>query len=92
MTSAYILVKTTPGHEREVYYKFFYVPEVCEAHPLVGEYSLILKIKADTCEGLGHIATDKIGSISNIVSTEVLPVLETDSKTQRLEAPLNNIL
>jgi DNA-binding Lrp family transcriptional regulator len=92
MATAYILIKTLPGHEREVYYKFFYIPEVCEAHPLVGEYSLILKIRAETYESLGYIAADKIGKIDNITSAEILPVLGTPSKSQRLEAPLKNVL
>ena len=92
MASAYILIKTTPGHEREIYYKFFHVPEVCEAHPLVGQYSLIIKIRADTFERLGYIAADSIGAIGHIVSTEILPVLDTPVKKQRLEEPLKTVL
>ncbi len=92
MASAYILIKTDPGHEREVYYKFFYVPEVCEAHPLVGGYSLIIKIRADTFERLGYIAADAIGTIGHIVSTEILPVLDTPVKKQRLEEPLKTMI
>ena len=93
MATAYILIKTTPGHEREVYYKFFHIPEVCEAHPLVsGGYSLLLKIRADTFERLGYIAADSIRTIGNITSTEILPVMDTPVKKPRFEEPLKTII
>jgi DNA-binding Lrp family transcriptional regulator len=92
MATAYILIKTTPGHERDVYYKFFHVPEVCEAHPLVGGYSLIIKIRAETFEQLGYITADIIGSVENIVSTEILPVLDISVKKPRLEEHLKTII
>jgi DNA-binding Lrp family transcriptional regulator len=92
MACAYILIKTLPGHEREVYYKCFYIPEICEAHPLVGEYSLIVKIKTDAYDTLGYVAADKIGKVDNITAAEILPVLEDSSIHQRLETPLQNVL
>jgi len=91
MAIAYILIKTITGKERELYYKFFYLPEVCEAHPLLGEYSLILKIKADTQEALGYIATDKIAKVDNIISLLYLPALDSLSPHPRFEEPLKNV-
>jgi len=92
MAIAYILIKTVAGQERDLYYKFYYFPEVCEAYPLLGEYSLILKIKADTQEDLGYIATDKIGTLENIVSMLYLPALDSFAPHQRLEEPLKNVV
>ncbi len=92
MAVAYILIKTVAGQERELYYKFYHFPEICEAYPLLGEYSLILKIKADTQEDLGYIATDRIGKAENIVSMLYLPALDSFSAHKRLEEPLKTVV
>jgi hypothetical protein len=76
MAIAYVLIKVNPGHERDVYYTFFHYPEVCEAHPLIGPYSLLIKIRADTFESLGYIVADRLGKVDHISSLEILPVLE----------------
>lgn len=76
MAMAYVLIKTSPGHARDVYYKSNYLEEICEAHPLFGEYDLIFKVKADNSESIGYIVEDKIKKIDNIILAETLPVTD----------------
>jgi len=84
MAMAYILIKTSPGHARDVYYRSNYLDEICEAHPLVGEYDLIFKVKADNSETIGYIIEDKIKKLDDIISTETLPVTDFINNGKKL--------
>ncbi len=83
MAMAYILVKTSPGHARDVYYQSNYLDEICEAHPLFGEYDLIFKIKADNSETISYIIEDKIKKLGNIISTETFPVIDYNHRGKK---------
>jgi DNA-binding Lrp family transcriptional regulator len=72
MAIAYILIRTSPGHERDVFYSLRNVPGLCEAHPLVGRYNIIVKIKAENFEKLGYLILDKINHLKYINCTETL--------------------
>ena len=76
MRMAYVLVKTSPGHERDVYHRLRDLKGinggVMEVHPVVGEFNLIVKIKAEKVETLGYIVVDKINHLKGIEHTEVL--------------------
>ena len=76
MEIAYVLIRTSPGHERDVYYKLRSLKGinggVSEVHPVVGEYNLIVKIKAENYEKLGYIVVDKINRLEGISRTEML--------------------
>lgn len=76
MKMAYVLVKTSPGHERDVYHSLRDLKGinggVMEVHPVVGEFNLIVKIKAEKVETLGYIVVDKINHLKGIEHTEVL--------------------
>jgi DNA-binding Lrp family transcriptional regulator len=76
MEMAYVLVRTLPGHERNVYHRLRCLKGpnggVIEVHPVVGGYDLVVKIKAESFETLGYIVVDKINQLEDIVHTEVL--------------------
>jgi DNA-binding Lrp family transcriptional regulator len=72
MAIAYVLIKTSPGYERDVFYKLRNVTGICEAHPVIGRYNIIAKIKAEDYENLGYVVVDKINHLEHISSTEVL--------------------
>jgi DNA-binding Lrp family transcriptional regulator len=76
MEMAYVLVKTSPGHERDVYHRLRHLKGinggVVEVHPVVGGFSLVVKIKAEKVETLGYIVVDKINHLKDITQTEVL--------------------
>jgi DNA-binding Lrp family transcriptional regulator len=69
---AYLLIRTSPGHERDVFYSLRNIPGICEAHPVIGRYNIIAKIKADEFEKLGYVVVDKINHLEHIDSTETL--------------------
>lgn len=76
MEMAYVLVRTSPGHERDVYYRLRCLKGmnggVIEVHPVIGEYNLVVKIKAEKVETLGYIVVDKINQLEDVANTEVL--------------------
>ena len=80
MEMAFVLVRTFPGHERDVYYRLRGLKGinggVIEVHPVVGEYNLVVKIKAENFEKLGYIVVDKINRLEDIARTEVLTTTE----------------
>lgn len=77
METAYLLIRTSPGHERDVYYKLRTlkgINGVNEVHPVIGNCNLVVKVKADSFEKLGYVVVDKINHLEDIIRTEVLIV------------------
>ena len=63
---AYLLIRTFPGHERDVFYSLRNIPGICEAHPVIGRYNIVAKIKADDFEDLGYVIVDKVNHLEHI--------------------------
>ncbi|WP_455392176.1 Lrp/AsnC ligand binding domain-containing protein [[Eubacterium] cellulosolvens] len=78
MAIAFVLIRTLPGHEREVYYNLYNLKGngISEVHPVIGNYNLVAKINAEYSEELGYIVLNKINRIENINSTEMLTTVE----------------
>ena len=78
MAIAFVLIRTLPGFERKVYYKLYELMGngIFEVHPVIGNYNLIAKIKAEDSEKLGYIVLNKINHIENINSTEMLTTIQ----------------
>jgi DNA-binding Lrp family transcriptional regulator len=78
MAIAFVLIKTLPGFERDVYYKLFNLKGngISEVYPVIGNYNLIAKINAEDSEKLGYIVFNKINHIENINSTEMLTTIQ----------------
>ena len=72
MAVGFILIKSAPAFEHEVYNKLLKTQDIIELHPLFGEYDLIAKIEADDFEKLGEIVINKIRSIRGIIDTKTL--------------------
>ena len=68
----YILIKTKPGKECEVYDELKKVPEVVDFHQLLDEYDLIAKIKANDFDKVRLIIVNKIRHIKGIIDTKTL--------------------
>ncbi len=86
METAYVLIRTSPGHERDVYYRLYNLKGinggVAEVHPVIGEYNLVVKIMAESFEKLGYVVVDKINHIEDIRCTLVAgTVIALDSDT-----------
>lgn len=57
------------------------IPEVLEIHDVAGEDSFLLKVRADSPEGLGKLLREKVKAVSTVLSTRTTIVLETIKET-----------
>ncbi len=72
METAFILLKTEPAREREVYSALLEVSEVVETHALYGEYDLLAIIKCETSKNLTSILMKQLRQIDGVRETETL--------------------
>ena len=77
MPTAYILVNTEIGAEKQVLKALKKVEGVEEAHKLWGVYDIIVNVKAESMDGLKRIVTNQIEKIGKINSK--LTMIITDS-------------
>jgi len=57
------------------------IPEVLEIHDVAGEDSFLLKVRADSPEGLAKLLREKIKAVPTVLSTRTTVVLETIKET-----------
>lgn len=72
MPIGFIMIKSAPAFEYEVYNKLLKIREIMELYPLFGEYDLIAKIDAENFEKLGEIVIFKIRSVKGVLDTKTL--------------------
>ena len=72
MGTAFILIKTVPGMERDVYLTLSDLECVLEAHVLYGEHDLIARIGANDSNELAKILLGTFRTIEGIRDTETL--------------------
>jgi len=72
----FVLIKTSPAAEREVYNIVKDMDMVMEVHSLFGEYDLILKLEAKDFNTLGQRVVDDIRSIEGVEDTKTLTGIE----------------
>ncbi len=63
-------------------------PEILEVHHVAGEDCYLLKIRLEDNQTLATYLREKIGHVSNVVSTRTVIVLETIKETSKIELPL----
>ena len=78
MPTAYVLLNTEIGAEREVLKTLRKIEGVQEAFNLVGIYDIIARVKAETMDGLNQIVSQKL-QVTNVHSK--LTVVVTDPAT-----------
>ncbi len=76
MAVGFVLIKTSPAAEREVYNIVKDMDMVMEVHSLFGEYDLILKLEAKDFNTLGQRVVDDIRSIEGVEDTKTLTGIE----------------
>lgn len=81
MPTAYILLNTEIGSEKQVSQALRNVRGVEEVHSLWGVYDLIANIKAETMEELKYIITNRIEKISKINSKLTMIISEKPQDT-----------
>lgn len=77
MPTAYILLNTEIGAERQVLSALKKIDGVKEAHSLWGVYDIIANVKAETMEKLRFIITKRIENIGRINSKLTMILSET---------------
>lgn len=70
--TAFILMVTAAGKEREVMEKLLTYPEVKEAYVVYGEYDLIVKVETETLKDLDHFITERIRKMPEIQMTSTM--------------------
>ena len=75
----FILIKTYPGYEHEVYHKLEKVEELSGLYPLFGEYDYLVKFSAEVNirdVELGVFVIKNIQNIEGVVKTKSLSRLK----------------
>ena len=76
MVRAYVLFGVELGAEEEVLKEVKLVDEVQEAYVTYGVFDLVLKVNADSSEGLKQLVTHRLRTIANVRSTMTLMLTE----------------
>jgi DNA-binding Lrp family transcriptional regulator len=72
MRTAFILLKTEPARERDVYLQLQELREVIETHALYGEFDLLAKVEADSAKGLTEMLISTMRTIDGVRETQTL--------------------
>ena len=72
MVFGFVLISTAPTKEREVYNGLVKLKEVIEAHPLFGEYDIIVKVEAENFNKMAELIIDKIRTVKGVIDTKTL--------------------
>ena len=80
MEVSFVLIKTKPGKECDVYNIINKEPEIVEFNQLFGEYDLIVKIETETVEQISQIVVEKIRQVPGIIDTKTLPGIKWESQ------------
>lgn len=81
MPTAYILLNTEIGAEKQVLGALKKIDGVEEAHNLLGVYDIIANVQAETVEKLKFIITKRIGKVGRINSKLTMIVTEKPQPT-----------
>lgn len=72
MPEAFVLFKTEPTKEREVYLKLSGNPSVSEVHVLYGEFDLLIRISSADAKGLTGMLMKEFRQISGVRETQTM--------------------
>ncbi|MFQ6025602.1 MAG: Lrp/AsnC ligand binding domain-containing protein [Nitrosopumilaceae archaeon] len=75
MEIAYVLVKSTVGHEMEVLNEILKLDGVKEVRGTYGVYDIFVKIQVNSKKEVEQVITKKIRKVKNVLSTTTLSVI-----------------
>jgi Lrp/AsnC family transcriptional regulator, regulator for asnA, asnC and gidA len=81
---AFIGIKIGGGSADEVIASLSQFDEILELHEMYAQFDLLLKIRAKSLEEMRDIVAKKIGSIPQIIETELMTVLKTIKEEQMI--------
>jgi len=77
MTSAYILINSSPGAENDIFAKIKKIKGVKEAHIITGPHDMVAYVEAANLGNLGKTVISKIQNLKGITSTMTCVVVDT---------------
>ena len=92
LPTAYILLNTEIGAEKQVLKALKKVEGVEEAHSLWGVYDIIANVKAESMEELKYIITKRIEKIGKINSKLTMIITEKPQNTIQEQVIFENLL
>jgi DNA-binding Lrp family transcriptional regulator len=76
MAQAYVLLKVTPGYERNIVKELKDLPEIEDINELYGEWDIITKASVERIEDLDALLSEKMRKIEGITLTSTMIVAE----------------
>ena len=76
MPEAFVLFKTQPAYEREVYLSLREHSAVAEVHALYGEFDLVVRLSVDNSQNLTKMLMADFRQIKGVKDTQTLIAVE----------------
>ena len=76
MPEAFVLLKTEPTHERDVYLSLSNHEGVAEVHALYGEFDLLVRISSPNSKELSQMLMETFRRIDGVKETQTLIAVE----------------
>ena len=76
MPEAFVLFKTEPTHERDVYLALSDHDGVAEVHALYGEFDLLVRVTSPDSKGLSKLLMNTFRRIEGVKETQTLIAVE----------------
>ena len=76
MPEAFVLFKTLPAHEREVYLSLTGHDAVVEVHALYGEFDLLVRLTAEDSNTLAKMLMTEFRQIEGVKDTQTMIAVE----------------
>jgi DNA-binding Lrp family transcriptional regulator len=76
MAQAYVLLKVTPGYERNIVKELKDLPEIKDINELYGEWDIITKASVERIEDLNALLSEKMRKIEGVTLTSTMIVAE----------------
>ena len=76
MAEAYVLLKVTPGSERNIVKELKDIPEIEDINELYGEWDIIIKASVERIEDLDALLSEKMRKIEGVTLTSTMIVAE----------------
>jgi DNA-binding Lrp family transcriptional regulator len=76
MVEAYVLLKVTPGYERNIVKELKDLPEIEDINELYGEWDIITKASVERIEDLNALLSEKMRKIEGVTLTSTMIVAE----------------
>ena len=76
MAEAYVLLKVTPGYERNIVKELKDIPEIEDINELYGEWDIITRASVERIEDLDALLSEKMRKLEGVTLTSTMIVAE----------------